>query len=45
MGEPKSQGAMVVYDTGSDWLTIKAFITDEFSNKKVDEEKTTAKVN
>ena len=28
LGTPFSQGAMVVYDTGSDWLTVKACLTD-----------------
>lgn len=28
IGTPFSQGAMVVYDTGSDWLTVKACLTD-----------------
>lgn len=37
IGSPKSQGAMVVYDTGSDWLTIKSFLTDKNSHKIIDE--------
>jgi hypothetical protein len=40
IGTPRSQGAMVVYDTGSDWLTVKACITDKHCNKKVDKEAT-----
>lgn len=36
IGQPKSQGAMVVYDTGSDWLTIKACITEQHCNMKPD---------
>jgi hypothetical protein len=32
IGQPKSQGAMVVYDTGSDWLTIKSCLTDQHCN-------------
>lgn len=33
---------MVVYDTGSDWLTVKSCITDKHCNKKVDKEATIA---
>ena len=36
IGTPLSQGAMVVYDTGSDWLTVKSCITEKHCNKKVD---------
>lgn len=38
IGTPLSQGAMVVYDTGSDWLTVKACITEKHCNKKIDKE-------
>ena len=34
---------MVVYDTGSDWLTVKACLTDQHCNMKIDPEKTIAK--
>ena len=40
IGTPTSQGAMVVYDTGSDWLTVKSCITDNHCNKKIDKEAT-----
>lgn len=43
IGTPFSQGAMVVYDTGSDWLTVKACLTEFHCNMKVDKEKTIAK--
>lgn len=29
---------MVVYDTGSDWLTVKSCITEKHCNKKIDKE-------
>lgn len=32
IGVPKSQGAMVVFDTGSDWLTVKACLTQAHCN-------------
>ena len=35
IGEPFSQTALVVYDTGSDWLTVKSCYTDKHCNKKV----------
>jgi hypothetical protein len=35
---------MVVYDTGSDWLTIKSCLTDMHCNKKPDKEATAAKM-
>lgn len=44
IGTPKSQGAMVVYDTGSDWLTVKSCITENHCNKKIDKKKTLAKL-
>jgi hypothetical protein len=44
IGTPLSQGAMVVYDTGSDWLTIKACITEKHCNKKIDKEATVKKM-
>ena len=44
IGTPKSQGAMVVYDTGSDWLTVKACLTDQHCNKKPDKKKTLEKI-
>ena len=34
---------MVVYDTGSDWLTVKACLTDQHCNMKIDKAKTIAK--
>lgn len=40
LGSPKSQGAMVVYDTGSDWLTVKSYLTEANSHKQIDEQKT-----
>ena len=40
LGLPNSQGAMVVYDTGSDWLTVKSCITKNRCNQKIDEEAT-----
>lgn len=43
IGTPFSQGAMVVYDTGSDWLTVKACLTDQHCNKKIDKKATMAK--
>jgi len=43
IGTPYSQGAMVVYDTGSDWLTVKACLTDQHCNKKVDKKATIEK--
>ena len=43
IGTPYSQGAMVVYDTGSDWLTVKACLTDQHCNKKIDKKATIAK--
>ena len=36
IGSPKSQGAMVVYDTGSDWLTVKACFTDQHCHMAID---------
>jgi hypothetical protein len=42
IGTPTSQGAFVVYDTGSDWLTVKACLTDMHCNKKIDKKKTLA---
>ena len=36
---------MVVYDTGSDWLTVKSCITSKRCNKKIDEEATIREVN
>lgn len=44
IGLPKTQGAMVVYDTGSDWLTVKAAITEQHSNKVIDKEATQKKL-
>ena len=44
IGTPKSQGAMVVYDTGSDWLTVKSCLTDTHCNKRVDKKKTLQKM-
>ena len=44
IGTPLSQGAMVVYDTGSDWLTIKACITEKHCNKKIDKDATVKKM-
>lgn len=44
IGVPKSQGAMVVYDTGSDWLTVKACLTDKHCNQAVDKEATMKKM-
>ena len=35
---------MVVYDTGSDWLTVKSCITDKHCNKKIDKEATVKSV-
>lgn len=35
---------MVVYDTGSDWLTVKAAITENHSNKVIDKEATAKKL-
>ena len=35
---------MVVYDTGSDWLTVKSCITEKHCNKKMDKEATMKKV-
>ena len=43
IGTPMSQGAMVVYDTGSDWLTVKACLTDMHCNKRIDKEATVKK--
>lgn len=43
IGTPYSQGAMVVYDTGSDWLTVKACLTEQHCNKKIDKKATIAK--
>jgi hypothetical protein len=40
VGTPTSQGAMVVYDTGSDWLTVKSCITEKHCNKIIDKEAT-----
>ena len=34
IGSPKSQMAKVVLDTGSDWLTIKACLTEAHCHKK-----------
>jgi hypothetical protein len=34
---------MVVYDTGSDWLTVKACFTNQHCNMKIDKEKTIKK--
>lgn len=36
---------MVVYDTGSDWLTVKSYITEIGSHKRIDEEKTVQMIN
>ena len=36
IGMPRSQGAMVVYDTGSDWLTVKSCITETHCHKGLD---------
>ena len=44
IGEPKSQGAMVVYDTGSDWLTVKSCFTKQHCNEEVDKEATMKKL-
>ena len=44
LGLPKSQGAMVVYDTGSDWLTVKSCITEMHCNRRVDKEATLKKL-
>lgn len=44
IGVPKSQGAMVVYDTGSDWLTVKACLTSQHCNEDVDKEATVKKM-
>jgi hypothetical protein len=35
---------MVVYDTGSDWLTVKSCLSGKHCHKKVDEEKTLEKL-
>ena len=32
LGEPHSQPALVVYDTGSDWLTVKSCYTEKHCN-------------
>lgn len=45
IGEPKSQGGMVVYDTGSDWLTVKACFTKQHCNEEIDKEATIKKMN
>ena len=44
IGTPMSQGAMVVYDTGSDWLTVKACFNDFHCNKRMDKEATIKKL-
>ena len=44
IGTPKSQGAMVVYDTGSDWLTVKSCLSERHCHKKIDEEATLNKL-
>ena len=44
IGEPKSQGAMVVYDTGSDRLTVKSCFTKQHCNEEVDKEATMKKL-
>lgn len=44
IGLPKSQGAMIVYDTGSDWLTVKACITEMHCNMELDREATLKKM-
>lgn len=44
IGTPMSQGAMVVYDTGSDWLTVKACFNDMHCNKRIDKEATIKKL-
>lgn len=33
-----------MYDTGSDWLTVKACLTDQHCNKKPDKKKTLEKI-
>ena len=43
LGSPKSQGAMVVYDTGSDWLTVKSCFSEGLCHKKIDEKATVQK--
>jgi hypothetical protein len=35
---------MIVYDTGSDWLTVKACITDTHCNMELDREATLRKM-
>lgn len=35
---------MVVYDTGSDWLTVKSCMTEDHCNKVLDTEATQAKI-
>ena len=44
IGVPKSQGAMVVFDTGSDWLTVKACFTSQHCNEEIDKEATLKKM-
>ena len=44
IGSPRSQGAMVVYDTGSDWLTVKSCFTEQHCHMKIDQEATIAKL-
>jgi hypothetical protein len=44
IGEPKSQGGMVVYDTGSDWLTVKACFTKSHCNEEIDKDATIKKM-
>ena len=34
IGTPQSQKAMVVFDTGSDWLTIKGCLTEAHCHTK-----------
>ena len=39
LGEPHSQPALVVYDTGSDWLTVKSCYTEKHCNYKTAKDK------
>jgi len=39
IGEPFSQPALVVYDTGSDWLTVKSCYTEKHCNYKKPKDK------
>jgi hypothetical protein len=43
IGSPRSQGSMIVYDTGSDWLTVKACFTEQHCHQKIDEQATIEK--